>query len=326
MNDLARLPLAKERDVRVQEKLRRELGPAICALLSEPDVVEIMLNADGLLWVERLGRDMECFAEMAPHQAEAMMGTIASTLKTTLTRESPILECELPLDGSRFEGLIPPVVCAPVFAIRRKALSIYSLDRYVADGIMTPAQRARLCAAVDAHQNILVVGGTGSGKTTLTNAIIDYTAIAWPNERLVIIEDTAEIQSRSKNSVILRATDTVDMLRLLKATMRLRPTRILVGEVRGAEALSLIKAWNTGHPGGVATIHANSAEAALSRMESLVAEATAAPMQKVIAEAVNVIVSIAKTAQGRKVRDVLRVEGYDQHRYRLQSILKEPFA
>jgi type IV secretion system protein VirB11 len=179
---------------------------------------------------------------------------------------------------------------------------------------------------VDAHQNILVVGGTGSGKTTLTNAIIDYTAIAWPNERLVIIEDTAEIQSRSKNSVILRATDTVDMLRLLKATMRLRPTRILVGEVRGAEALSLIKAWNTGHPGGVATIHANSAEAALSRMESLVAEATAAPMQKVIAEAVHVIVSIAKTAQGRKVQDVLRVEGYDQHRYRLQSILKEPFA
>jgi P-type conjugative transfer ATPase TrbB len=320
MNDLARLPLAKERDVRVQEKLRRELGPAICALLSEPDVVEIMLNADGRLWVERLGREMESFGEMAPHQAEAMMATVAATLKTTLTRESPILECELPLDGSRFEGLIPPVVSAPVFAIRRKALSIYSLDRYVADGIMTSAQRACLCDAVDAHQNILVVGGTGSGKTTLTNGIIDYTASAWPHERLVIIEDTAEIQSRSKNSVILRATDTVDMLRLLRATMRLRPTRILVGEVRGAEALSLIKAWNTGHPGGVATIHANSAEAALTRMESLVAEATAAPMQKVIAEAVNVIVSIAKTAQGRQVQDVLRVEGYEQHRYRLQSI------
>jgi P-type conjugative transfer ATPase TrbB len=320
MSELARLLLTTERDARVQEKLRRELGPAICALLTEPDVVEIMLNADGLLWVERLGRDMECFAEMAPQQAEAMMGTIASTLKTTLTRESPILECELPLDGSRFEGLIPPVVSAPVFAIRRKALSIYTLDRYVADGIMTSAQRACLCAAVDTHQNILVVGGTGSGKTTLTNGIIDYTASAWPHERLVIIEDTAEIQSRSRNSVILRATDTVDMLRLLRATMRLRPTRILVGEVRGAEALSLIKAWNTGHPGGVATIHANSAEAALTRMESLVAEATAAPMQKVIAEAVNVIVSIAKTAQGRKVQDVLRVEGYEQHRYRLQSI------
>ena len=142
---------------------------------------------------------------------------------------------------------------------------------------------------------------------------------------MVIIEDTAEIQSRSKNSVILRATDTVDMLRLLKATMRLRPARIRGAGAR-SQALSLIKAWNTGHPGGVATIHANSAEAALSRMESLVAEATAAPMQKVIAEAVNVIVSIAKTAQGRKVQDVLRVEGYDQHRYRLQSILKEPFA
>jgi P-type conjugative transfer ATPase TrbB len=315
LTELAQLPIARERDARVQEKLRRELGPTICALLIEPDVVEIMLNADGRLWVERLGHEMECFGEMPPHQAEAMMATIASTLKTTLTRENPVLECELPLDGSRFEGLIPPVVSAPVFAIRRKALSIYTLDRYVQDAIMSPAQRACICAAVDAHENILVVGGTGSGKTTLTNAIIDYMANAWPSERLVIIEDTAEIQSRSKNSVILRATDTVDMLRLLKATMRLRPTRILVGEVRGAEALSLIKAWNTGHPGGVATIHANSAQAALTRLESLVAEATHAPMHNVIAEAVNVIVSIVKTATGRRVQDVLRVQGYQGNRY-----------
>lgn len=315
MTELAQLPIARERDARVQEKLRRELGPTICSLLLEPTVVEIMLNADGRLWVERLGHDMEAFGEMPSHQAEAMMATIASTLKTTLTRENPVLECELPLDGSRFEGLIPPVVSAPVFAIRRKALSIYTLDRYVQDTIMTPAQRACICAAVDAHENILVVGGTGSGKTTLTNAIIDYMANAWASERLVIIEDTAEIQSRSKNSVILRATDTVDMLRLLKATMRLRPTRILVGEVRGAEALSLIKAWNTGHPGGVATIHANSAQAALTRLESLVAEATSAPMQNVIAEAVNVIVSIVKTATGRRVQDVLRVRGYEGNRY-----------
>jgi type IV secretion system protein VirB11 len=162
----------------------------------------------------------------------------------------------------------------------------------------------------------LVAGGTGTGKTTLTNAILDYLAQSWPHERPIVIEDTAEIQCKAENVVILRAVDGVDMLRLLKASMRLRPTRIIVGEVRGPEALALIKAWNTGHPGGVATVHANDARAALVRLESLIAEATFAPMQKVIAEAVNVIVSIAKTSAGRRVQEVLRVEGFDASGYR----------
>ena len=166
----------------------------------------------------------------------------------------------------------------------------------------------------------LVVGGTGTGKTTLTNAIIDHMAETVPDDRLVIIEDTAEIQCRSPNAVILRATEYADMLRLLKATMRLRPDRILVGEVRGAEALSLLKAWNTGHPGGIATVHANDARSGLTRVESLVAEATAAPMQNVIAAAVNVIVSIAKTKEGRKVREVLRVNGLRAGEYDLEPI------
>ena len=308
-----------ERELRIKEKLRRELGSDICKLLQEPDVVEVMLNPDGRLWVERLGAEMMPIGTMLPWQAEALMATIASTLRTNMTRENPILEGELPLDGSRFEGLIPPVVTAPCFTIRRKALSIYSLERYVADGIMTDAQRVLICTAIDEHQNIVVCGGTGTGKTTLTNAIIDYMASHWPDERLVIIEDTAEIQCRSENAVILRTADGVDMLRLLKATMRLRPTRILVGEVRGAEALALVKAWNTGHPGGVCTCHANDTHAALVRLESLIAEATLAPMQKVIAEAVNVVVSIAKTTAGRRVTDVATVSGYAGDHYLVSS-------
>lgn len=304
--------LQAEQDRRIAEKLRRELGREICAYLEAPDVVEIMLNPDGRLWVERLGHRMEPFGKMAPHQAEAIMTTVASVYKTTITRENPILECELPFDGSRFEALIPPVVPAPSFAIRRKALQIYTLDKYVADGIMTERQKELICRAVDGHQNILVVGGTGTGKTTLTNAIIAYMSEAWPDERILIIEDTAELQCSSNNYVQLRATDQVDMLRLLKATMRLRPTRILVGEVRGAEALTLIDSWNTGHPGGVATVHANHAKAGLTRLEALVRRATqgAVPHNE-IAAAINVIVSIAKTAGGRRIKEVVTVHGYD---------------
>jgi type IV secretion system protein TrbB len=319
MGDVSQLLVQNERSLRIKEKLSRELGGEICKLLQELDVLEILLNPDGRLWVERLGESMKCFGTMSPGQAEALMTTIASTLHTNITRESPILEGELALDGSRFQGLIPPVVSAPSFAIRRKAGSIYSLERYIADGIMTDAQRALICAAVDQHQNIVVCGGTGTGKTTLTNAIIGYIASAWPSERLVIIEDTAEIQCSSQNAVILRTAEGVDMLRLLRTTMRLRPDRILVGEVRGPEALALVKAWNTGHPGGICTVHANDTHAALIRLESLIAEASVAPMQKIIAEAVNVVISIAKTAAGRRVTDVATVNGHDGCDYVISS-------
>lgn len=308
--------MQNEQERRIAEKLRRELGKDICGLLEAPDVVEIMLNPDGVLWVERIGKGMETFGRMLPHQAESIMTTVASVYKMTITRENPILECELPFDGSRFEALIPPVVPAPSFAIRRKALAIYTLDDYVRDEIMTEGQRDLITAAVDDHKNILVVGGTGTGKTTLTNAIIHYMSQQWGHERLLIIEDTAELQCSAPNYVQLRATDQVDMLRLLKATMRLRPNRILVGEVRGDEALTLIDAWNTGHPGGVATVHANNATAGLVRLEALVRRATKGqpPVQE-IAAAINVIVSIAKTPMGRRVKEVVSVHGHDGTRY-----------
>ncbi len=300
---------------RISEKLRRELGSTVLALLDEPDVIEIMLNPDGQLWVERFGQPMEPVGEMSPSQAESLMATIASGLNTVITRENPILECELPLDGSRFEALIPPVVSAPVFTIRKKASKVFTLDEYVEAGIMTHPQKRVIEKAVEGRKNILIVGGTGSGKTTLTNAVIDYMTQASPDHRLVIIEDTAEIQCQAENAVILRATDQVDMLRLLKATMRLRPDRILVGEVRGMEALTLLKAWNTGHPGGVCTVHANSALSGLIRLEQLVAEATQAPMKALIGEAVDLVVSIEKTASGRQMKDMIGVHGFNGERY-----------
>lgn len=297
---------------RVIKKLERELGNDIMQALRDPEVIEIMLNSDGYLWIEKMGEPMQKLGIFSDANARALMGTIASFLETTVTLEKPILECELPIDGSRFAGVMPPVVAHPTFTIRKKAVSIFTLQDYLENGILSPEQVEALRGAVLSRKNILIVGGTGSGKTTLTNAIIDSIVDLTPFDRIVIIEDTAELQCKAENANLFRTTENTSMNSCLKLTMRMRPDRILVGEVRGREALDLLKAWNTGHPGGIATVHANSAFGGLIRMEQLIAEGTTAPMEKLIAEAVNIVVFIEKTAGGRRVKEILRVDGYDQ--------------
>ena len=316
-----------EKQERVREKLLRELGPNIREALADPLVIEVVLNPDGKLWVERLGEEMQVVGAMASSNAESLMATIASSLSTTITRERPVLEGELPTDGSRFEGMIPPVVVRPSFAIRKKASRVFPLPEYVRKGIMTEAQRLGIVEAVKSRRNILVVGGTGTGKTTLLNAIILVISEVSPEHRVVIIEDTVELQCSSKNVVQLRTSDTVTMQGLLRVTMRLRPDRILVGEVRGAEALALLKAWNTGHPGGLATVHANDASSGLLRIKQLIEEGLQGGKAdpEVIAEAVGLVVVIQKTsvAPGRRVSEMVRVEGYESGAYVLVDDFSE---
>ncbi len=268
---------------------------------------------------------MEVIGEMSPGSAESLMATIATAMDTTVTREQPVIEGELPTDGSRFEGLLPPVVPSPVFAIRKRASRVFTLDDYVRQGVMTEGQRQVVVGAVCERRNILVVGGTGTGKTTLTNGIIGAIADTSPQHRLVIIEDTVEIQCRSENAVQLRTSDHVSMLQLLRATMRLRPDRIIVGEVRGAEALALLKSWNTGHPGGVATVHANSAEAGLLRLEQLVEEGLQGGKANasVVAEAVGLVIAIEKmpAPPGRRIRELVWVNGYRDGRYQMSPAI-----
>jgi type IV secretion system protein VirB11 len=315
MTDDGKPSARDEQARRLTDSLKRQLG-RFCPLLTERAVVELMLNPDGMLWVDRLGQPMEAVGKMAASNAESFIATVASTLRSAVTRENPIIECELPqeppFNGSRFEALIPPVVSAPVFAIRRKASAVFTLKEYEHQGIMSARQRAAIETAVAERRNILVVGGTTTGKTTLTNAIIDEMVQVAPHHRLAIIEDTAEIQCAAPNAVVMRATDNVDMQRLLKATLRLRPDRIIVGEVRGGEALAMLKAWNTGHPGGVCTVHANHARAGLTRIEQMIAEVSQTQMRALIAEAVNLIVSIVRThtAPGRRIHEVLAVTGF----------------
>ena len=298
---------------RAHAKLLRDLGPLLAEALMDARTIEVMLNPDGRLWQERLGEPMRCIGHMAETRAEAVIKTLAGYLGREVTRQAPLLEGELPLDGSRFAGQLPPVVSAPTFAIRKKALSIFTLDDYVRAGIMDEAQRQVLSCAVRAHRNLLVVGGTGSGKTTLANALINEIAASDPNERLVLIEDTSEIQCAAENFVQYHTTESVSMTDLLRATLRMRPDRILVGEVRGPEALDLLMAWNTGHEGGLATLHANHARAGLNRLEMLVSMHRDAPkaLCPLIGEAVDLVVHIARTPHGRRVMELLEVGGHD---------------
>ncbi|WP_122523111.1 P-type conjugative transfer ATPase TrbB [Pannonibacter phragmitetus] len=305
---------------RLVNNLRSSLGPTIMAALEDPRVVEVMLNPDGNLFVERIGSGVELSGRMTSHDAETVIGKVAHALKTEVTADRPIISGELPPDGHRFEGILPPAAPAPVFNIRKRASMLIRLEQYVADAIMTVHQVQVIREAIASRLNIVVSGGTGSGKTTLTNAILAELVEVTPEHRLVILEDTAEIQCTAENHVSLHTTDTVDMARLLKSTMRLRPDRIIVGEVRDGAALTLLKAWNTGHPGGVVTVHANSALAALTRLEQLVAEVSIQPMPEVIGEAVDLIVSIERAPQGRVVREILKVDGFRDGAYQATPI------
>ena len=457
---------------RQMESLRRTLGDDILVFLNDPAIIEIMLNQDGRIWVDVLGGDMEPRSAMDPVRAKMVIETVASMLETSITKENPIISGELPLDGSRFEAQIPPIVEAPTFAIRKKALLVFTLDDYVAKGIMTERQRDLIIDAVRERKNILVSGGTGcfakghpilmldgstkaaedvvvgdkvmgpdgkervvkdvhsgidhmvevvpmrgasfivnqghslavinmetgeryritvmewtrlsdrekkntvlysviharpsggfmehhyygedirvvrsiglgayygfevdhpdhlfvdghfrvqgnSGKTTMANAILHTISEKTPDHRIMIIQDTLELQCAAPNAVFFRTSDEIDMTRLLKSTMRMRPDRIIVGEVRGKEALDLLKAWNTGHPGGIGTVHANDARAALVRIGMLVQEANVPPNPELIAEAVNIVISIKRTATGRIVDEVLAVKGFENRRFLTESL------
>lgn len=304
---------------RLVRKLQEALGDQLCVALDDSNVVEIMLNPDGKLFIERLGHGVAPAGEMSSAAAEMVIGTVAHALQSEVDTDEPIISGELPIGGHRFEGLLPPVVAKPAFTIRRRASRLIPLDDYVRSGVMTEAQAATIRSAIAARLNIIISGGTGSGKTTLANAVIHEIVRSAPEDRLVILEDTAEIQCAAENAVLLHTTDTVDMARLLKSTMRLRPDRIVVGEVRDGAALTLLKAWNTGHPGGVATIHSNTAMSALRRLEQLTAEASQQPMHEVIGEAVDLVISIERTQRGRRVRDVIQVERFAGGQYEIES-------
>src|SRR5258707_886068 len=297
-------------DRRIQ-MLRTAMGPLIAAALEDPDVVEIMLNPDRTLWVDRLSTGRAPMGvELSEADGERIIRLVAAHVGAEVHRGQPLLTAELPETGERFEGILPPAAPGPAFALRKRAFGVIPLSRYIEDGMMTAAQAGLLVRAVRERKNILIAGGTSTGKTTLANALLSE--IAATGDRVLVLEDTVELQCAARDHVPLRTrAGVVSMTELVRSSMRLRPDRVIVGEVRGAEALDLIKVWGTGHPGGIATIHAGSALGALLRLEQLILEVAVNPPRALIAEAVNVVIHIAGRGRKRRIESIARVRGFD---------------
>ena len=296
--------------------LRTAMGSDIASALADRQVVEVMVNPDGILRLDRLGDGrIDTGVRLDPEQVERIIRLVAAHARAEIHSDRPIISAELPPHaegraGERFEGVLPPVSLGPCFSIRKPAERLHTLADYVADGIMSSAAADALRAAVTQRFNILIAGGTSSGKTTLANALL--AEMAGVDARAILIEDTRELQCPLPDTVALRTRPGVtSMTDLVRSTMRLRPDRIIVGEVRGPEALDMLKAWNTGHPGGITTVHANGAMAALYRIEQLVQEAVVAVPRRLIAEAIDIIVFIAGRGTARRIATIARVAGLD---------------
>ncbi len=318
-------PIRSEASLRGAKMLRTALGTSIAAWLDDPQVIEVMLNPDGRLWVDRLGVGVSDSGErLSAADGERIVRLVAHHVGVEVHAKCPRVSAELPEGGERFEGLLPPVVAAPAFAIRKPAVAIFTLDDYVATGILERRDAALFRDGIAARWNILIAGGTGTGKTTLANALL--AEVARTDDRIVLIEDTRELQCTSPNLVALRTKDGVASLSdLVRSSLRLRPDRIPIGEVRGAEALDLLKAWGTGHPGGIGTIHAGTALGALRRMEQLIQEAVVTVPRALLAETIDLVAVLVRDGRGRRLAELVRVTGLDERgEYRLSGLSIPP--
>ncbi|MEQ1713391.1 MAG: P-type conjugative transfer ATPase TrbB [Hyphomicrobium sp.] len=311
MADLIHSIAAAEAHGRRRQMLRTAFGPSIAAALANPTVLEVMVNPDGRLWIDRAAQGrMDTGERIGSAEIERIIRLVAAHVRREVTDRSPIISAELPDSGERFEGVMPPVATAPCFSIRKPADVVFTLADYVAANIMTAIQAATLAKAVRDRKSIVVVGGTSSGKTTLVNALLHEVAAF--DERVVILEDTRELRCAAADVVALRTKPGVASLAdLVRSTLRLRPDRIVVGEVRGPEALDMLKAWNTGHPGGITTVHANSPLSALYRLEQLVQEAVVTVPRALIAQAIEILVFIDGRGDKRRVTAIVELAGLD---------------
>ncbi|MBF0511406.1 MAG: P-type conjugative transfer ATPase TrbB [Candidatus Omnitrophica bacterium] len=296
------------------------MGELVLSALLDNEIYEVLLNPDGLVWVDGYNGKRE-YGRMSPESAKNLINTVASVSDETVTPKAPSFSGELWVEINglfqlfRFQAFIPPIVSAPAFAIRKRAGRVIPLTDYVHDEILSDNHARMIREYVSQRKSILVIGGTQSGKTTFANAILDCIAKTHPEDRVIIIEDTQELKCQVKDLLTLRSSFLKSMNDLIFDSMRMRPDRIIIGEVRGKEAYSLVKAFNTGHPGGLSTIHANSAQSGLLRLEQLMAESAAPVVPEAVVEAINVLIFIQKTnkaKKGRQVSSILELTGYDK--------------
>lgn len=303
---------------RILAILKSSLGEKINTYFEDEDIIEIMLNDDKTVWVDSLTKGMY-FTEIILENAEAMkiINTVATFMEVRVDKENPRMSAELPDTGFRFEAVIPPNADNPIFTIRKKSILIFTLDDYVRMGSLTEFQKGVIEKAINNYKNILIVGGTSTGKTTFANACIG----AIPKkDRLVILEDTKEIRSLCPNKVSLKTSMFTTMEELFYSTMRLRPDRIIVGEIRGATSLDLLTAWNSGHSGGVSTIHSDSTEGALEQLEQYNQRKSVDKQQKLIGKAIDLVVVLKRVNGERKVVEIKEVLGFDDGKYIIREV------
>ncbi len=307
---------------RLQRKLNTELGTLIASALEDPKVSDIYLNDDGKIWINRAGQAKEYAGDMEPDQAISLIRTVASLIHSTITEDSPVVEAKLP-GGERFIGDISPISSAPTFCIRKPARVVFTLESYVARHIMPARMFAAIKHGVCHRHNILVGGATGSAKTTLTNAILKAIAATTPEDRILIFEDTPELQCSSPDRSFKLASETICMRALLRNGMRQMPDRIIVGEVRGAEASVVLQAWNTGHEGGVVTLHANSAREGVLKFQEYVEEGLpGSDKRQAIANAVDLIIYMPKRKEGAapQVKEVCWLQKLRDGEYQFETV------
>lgn len=302
------------------DMLQTALGKTIADLMADNDIIEIMVNPDGKLWVDSLTKGKYSTTVMLePAQIANVIKLVAASRNLIADAVHPEVSCELPQSGARFQGWLPPVVNQPTFTIRKKAIAIFTLDDYVKAKSLTQAQADILRNAIKTRKNILIAGGTASGKTTFANALLNE--LKDTKERVIVLEDLPELQISVEDSVCLRSTSEKPMRELVKGVLRMRPDRIIIGEVRDAAALELLKAWNTGHPGGLCTIHANSPAATFARLEDLVQEAVSVVPMRLILHAIDLVVFMRKAEGGRYVIESLsHLVDYKNGKYCLEEL------
>lgn len=326
MNEISLKEMKIKSNDRMLELLEYSLG-AIVPLLKMDNVVEVMLNPDKTVWVDTLDKGMyKTNLEIDPIDSERTIHTIASHVDRIVDYKEPILSAELPGSGYRFQGNLPPISKYPSFTIRKKALMILTLDNYIENKNLTVKEKEIIQQAIINKQNILIVGGTSTGKTTFANAVLNEISILCPNDRIAILEDTSEIECNSKNKYEFKTSDFVHMKDLVKSSMRMRPDRIVIGEVRGEEALNVITAWNSGHPGGLCTIHSDSAIGGIQQLEQYIERVSINKQEKLIAKSVNIIIVLERIIINnrpiRRVKGIYKMNGYDniKKEYKIENI------
>ncbi|WP_293723899.1 P-type conjugative transfer ATPase TrbB [uncultured Cetobacterium sp.] len=299
--------------------LNYSLGEEVVKYFSDDNVIEIMLNDDGKLWIDTFDGTKDTGVIIDNEKALNVAYLLASHIGAEINQDCPHLGGELPGTGFRFQIEIPPIVSNVSFNIRKKAIRVFSLNDYLKNEVMTIRQKNIIEEAVKDRKNILVVGGTSSGKTTLCNAILKE--IAKYKNRVVLIEDVQELQCETENKVRMKTCKNTSIRDLIKITMRKTPERIIVGEIRDGAALDLLKAWNSGHPGGISTIHADDCLGGLEKLEQYIQEVSANPQSKLIARAVDLVVVIAKVEGQRKITQIVTVDGYKNGEYILNEVV-----